>query len=167
MGAVSFMALFAGICRLGRALPGDSRMKRLFDIVVSFIGLVIFSPLFLIVAIAVKLDSRGPVLYRGERLGKDAVPFRIFKFRSMVADASERGGGLTHRDDPRVTRVGRFLRRTKLDELPQLIDVLRGTMSMVGPRPEDRRYLSHYTARQRKVLSVRPGITSIASIRYR
>lgn len=142
-------------------------MKRLFDIAVSLISLIILSPLFLIIAVAIKLDSRGPVFYRGERLGKDAVPFRIFKFRTMVVDASLRGGRLTHRDDPRVTRVGRFLRRTKLDEVPQFIDVLRGEMSMVGPRPEDPRYLPHYSMRQRKVLSVRPGITSIASIRYR
>jgi FlaA1/EpsC-like NDP-sugar epimerase/lipopolysaccharide/colanic/teichoic acid biosynthesis glycosyltransferase len=142
-------------------------MKRLFDIVASLISLIIFSPILLIIAIAIKFDSRGPVFYRGERLGKDAVPFRIFKFRTMVADASRRGGGLTHRNDPRVTRFGKFLRLTKLDELPQLIDVLRGSMSMVGPRPEDPRYLSHYTPRQRKVLSVRPGVTSIASIRYR
>ncbi len=142
-------------------------MKRLFDIVVSLFGIIFFSPIFLLVAIAIKLDSRGPVFYHGERLGKDAVPFRIFKFRTMVQDAAQRGGGLTQRGDARVTRVGRFLRRTKLDELPQLIDVLKGEMSMVGPRPEDPRYLSHYTARQRKVLSVRPGITSIASIRYR
>lgn len=142
-------------------------MKRLFDIFASLIGLILLLPVLLIIAVAIKLDSRGPVFYRGERLGKNSVPFRIFKFRTMVAGAPQRGGGLTHRDDPRVTRVGKFLRRTKLDELPQLIDVLRGTMSLVGPRPEDPRYLSHYSARQRQVLTVRPGITSIASIRYR
>lgn len=142
-------------------------MKRLFDIVVSLISLLLLSPFFLVIAIAIKLDSRGPVFHRGERLGKDAVLFRIFKFRTMVANATRLGGGLTHRDDPRVTRVGRFLRRAKLDELPQLINVLTGEMSLVGPRPEDPRYLPHYTTRQRKVLTVRPGLTSIASIRYR
>lgn len=142
-------------------------MKRVFDLIIAFFSLVCLSPLFLVVAIAIKLDSRGAVFYRGDRLGKEAKTFRIWKFRTMVADAMARGGGLTVRADPRVTRVGRFLRRTKIDELPQLINVLKGEMSLVGPRPEDPRYLSYYTARQRKIFSVHPGITSIASIRYR
>lgn len=142
-------------------------MKRLFDLTLAFVSLVILSPLFLIVAVAIKLDSRGAVFYRGERLGQDEKIFRIWKFRTMVIDAAARGGGLTHRSDPRITRVGRILRRTKIDELPQLLNVVKGEMSLVGPRPEDPRYLPHYSARQRRVLSVRPGITSPASIRYR
>ncbi len=142
-------------------------MKRAFDFVIALIGLAVLSPIFLIVAAAIKADSRGPVFYRGERLGRDGKRFRIFKFRTMVADAAELGGGITIRDDPRVTRLGRFLRRTKIDELPQLINVVRGEMSWVGPRPEDPRYLPYYSPRYRPVLAVLPGITSIASIRYR
>jgi len=142
-------------------------MKRLFDFTIALVGLVLLLPILLLAAAAIKWNSRGAVFYRGERLGKDAKPFRIFKFRTMVADAAQRGGGLTHRADPRVTRVGKFLRRTKIDELPQLINVLRGEMSLVGPRPEDPRYLQYYSARQRKVFAAQPGITSVASIRYR
>ncbi|MCL4394686.1 MAG: polysaccharide biosynthesis protein [Chloroflexi bacterium] len=142
-------------------------MRRLFDIVAALFGLILLFPLFLIVAIAIKLESRGPAFYRGERLGKDGARFRIYKFRTMVANAARLGGGLTHRGDPRVTRFGRVLRRTKIDELPQLINVFRGEMSFVGPRPEDPRYLPYYSPRYRQVLAVQPGITSIASIRYR
>jgi FlaA1/EpsC-like NDP-sugar epimerase/lipopolysaccharide/colanic/teichoic acid biosynthesis glycosyltransferase len=142
-------------------------MKRLFDFFSALIGLVVISPLFAIVALAIKGDSRGPVFYRGERVGKDGKPFRIFKFRTMVSNAAEIGGGITHRDDPRVTRLGRVLRRTKIDELPQLINVLLGEMSLVGPRPEVPCYTQLYTQRQKQVLAVHPGITSIASIRYR
>lgn len=142
-------------------------MKRLFDFTLALFSLVCLAPLFLVIALAIKWNSRGAVFYRGERLGKDAQVFRIWKFRTMVADAAQRGGGLTHRADPRITRVGKFLRRFKLDELPQLINVLAGEMSLVGPRPEDPRYLPYYSSRQRKVLNVRPGITSVASIRFR
>ncbi len=142
-------------------------MKRLFDLVISALGLVLLAPFFLVVAAAIKLQSRGPVFYRGERIGKDGKPFRIFKFRTMVADAAAAGPGITPRDDPRITPLGRFLRRFKIDELPQLINVLKGEMSLVGPRPEDPRYVAHYTSRQREVLSVRPGITSPASLYYR
>jgi len=142
-------------------------VKRLFDLVISALGLVLLAPFFLVVAAAIKLQSRGPVFYRGERIGKDGKPFRIFKFRTMVADAAAAGPGITPRDDPRITPLGRFLRRFKIDELPQLINVLKGEMSLVGPRPEDPRYVAHYTSRQREVLSVRPGITSPASLYYR
>lgn len=142
-------------------------MKRAFDFVAALIGLVVLSPIFLIIVIAIKLDSRGPAFYRGERLGKDGKLFRISKFRTMVANASTLGGGVTHRDDPRVTRLGHFLRRTKIDELPQLLNVVKGEMSLVGPRPEDPRYLPYYSPRYRQVLTIPPGITSIASIRYR
>ena len=142
-------------------------MKRVFDFVAALIGLLLLSPIFLAIALAIKLDSRGPAFYRGQRLGKDGKLFRIFKFRTMVANASALGGGLTHRGDPRVTRLGHFLRRTKIDELPQLLNVVKGEMSLVGPRPEDPRYLPYYSPRYRQVLSIPPGITSIASIRYR
>jgi len=142
-------------------------LKRLFDVVVAAVGLVVFSPLFVLLAIWIRLDSSGPVLYRGERVGKDGQLFRIFKFRSMTEGAAQVGPGITARGDPRVTRAGRFLRRIKLDELPQLLNVLRGEMSLVGPRPEDSRYVTLYTPEQRRVLSVRPGITSPASVAYR
>lgn len=141
-------------------------MKRAFDFLLSSLGLVFLSPLFLLLAVAIRLDSRGPVFFRQERAGKQGVPFRIFKFRSMVFDATEKGPSITAAGDPRVTRVGRFLRRTKLDELPQLLNVWRGEMSLVGPRPEVPAYVALYNERQRKVLSVRPGITDPASILY-
>ncbi len=141
--------------------------KRISDGVIASLGLLIVSPLFLLIAPIIKLDSPGPVFYRAERIGKDGVPFRLYKFRSMVADADRRGPGITAAGDCRVTRVGVFLRRTKLDELPQLINVLRGEMSLVGPRPEDPRYVALYTPEQRRVLAARPGITSPASLHYR
>jgi lipopolysaccharide/colanic/teichoic acid biosynthesis glycosyltransferase len=141
--------------------------KRISDGVIAALGLLIVSPLFLLIAPIIKLDSPGPVFHRAERIGKDGVPFRLYKFRSMVADAHRRGPGITAAGDRRVTRVGAFLRRTKLDELPQLINVLRGEMSLVGPRPEDPRYVAHYTPEQRRVLAARPGITSPASLHYR
>ncbi len=142
-------------------------MKRLFDFLTALIGSIVLSPLFAIVALAIKCNSRGPVFFRGERVGKDGKLFRIFKFRTMVANAAELGGAITHRGDPRVDRLGRILRRTKIDELPQLINVVRGEMSLVGPRPEVERYTKLYNEHQKRVLTVRPGITSIASIRYR
>jgi len=141
--------------------------RRLFDAAASAAGLVVLSPLFALLAIWIKLDSSGPVFYRGERVGKDGRLFRMFKFRSMVRDAAEMGPGLTARGDPRVTRAGRVLRSTKLDELPQLINVLRGEMSLVGPRPEDPRYVALYSPDQRRILSMRPGMTSLASLKYR
>ena len=137
------------------------------DIVAASCGLIVLNSLLLIVAVLVKLDSPGPVLFRGERVGRNGERFRVYKFRTMVSDAARRGPGITTKGDPRVTRVGHFLRRTKLDELPQLVNVLRGDMSLVGPRPEDPRYVALYTAEQRRVLSVRPGITSPASVRFR
>lgn len=143
-------------------------IKRLFDIVVSAVGLMALSPLFLVLALAIKLDSPGPVFYRQVRVGQHGRPFRIFKFRTMRSDPAGRGPQITVGDDARITRVGRFLRRWKLDELAQLIDVLRGTMSLVGPRPEVPRYVEHYSPDRRgHVLSVRPGITDFASLRFR
>lgn len=140
--------------------------KRVFDLVVAGLGLLLISPLFLLIALAVKLDSPGPVFFRQERVGRGGQPFRIHKFRTMRDGAA--GAQITVGADARITRVGAFLRRAKLDELAQLIDVLEGTMSLVGPRPEVPRYVAMYPPALRdKVLSVRPGITDIASIEYR
>jgi lipopolysaccharide/colanic/teichoic acid biosynthesis glycosyltransferase len=142
-------------------------LKRLFDLVVAAVGLVVLSPLFLLLAVWIKFDSPGPVFYRGQRVGKDERLFKMLKFRGMVKGANQEGPAITAKGDPRVTRAGQFLRQSKLDELPQLINVLRGEMSLVGPRPEDPRYVEFYTPEQRRVLSVRPGLTSLASIKFR
>lgn len=142
-------------------------MKRLFDILASGLGLLCLSPLFAILAIWIKADSRGPVFYRQVRVGRGNRDFRIFKFRSMRPD-SDKGRLITvGGHDPRVTRSGYYIRKYKLDELPQLINVFIGDMSLVGPRPEVRRYVDMYSPEQMRVLEVRPGITSLASIRYR
>lgn len=142
-------------------------MKRAFDFITSGLGLVALSPLFLVVAVWIKFDSKGPVFYRQVRVGKNNNDFRLFKFRTMKPD-SDKGSLITIGGrDPRVTRSGYYIRKYKLDEFPQLINVLKGDMSLVGPRPEVRRYVNHYTPEQMKVLDVRPGITSLASIRYR
>lgn len=141
--------------------------KRIFDIVVSLVGLVLLLPVFIVVAVLIRLDSRGPIFFRQERIGRGLQPFRIYKFRTMVADASHRGGLITFGDDPRITRVGWVLRKAKLDELPQLINVLIGDMSLVGPRPEVRRYVELFREDYQQILAVRPGITDLASLRYR
>lgn len=142
-------------------------MKRAFDLISAVIGLLVCAPLFMIVAALIKLDSRGPILFKQERIGKGFRPFFIYKFRTMVEDASQRGGALTVGHDPRITRVGHNLRRTKIDELPQLINVLRGDMSLVGPRPEVRRYVKLFVQHYETILTVRPGITDLASLKYR
>ena len=142
-------------------------MSRLFDLVSSLLGLLVLSPLLLVVAILVRLSSFGPVFYRPGRVGKDGKQFRLYKFRTMIPGASAVGPRLTTRDDPRVTAFGSWLRATKLDELPQLINVVLGDMSLVGPRPEDPRYVARYPAEYVGILSVRPGITSPASLRFR
>ncbi|MGA2255757.1 MAG: sugar transferase [Thermoguttaceae bacterium] len=139
-------------------------VKRLFDVVASLAGLILFSPLLLAVAAWIKLDSPGPVFYRGKRAGQNGKPFFIFKFRSMVMNAEKIGGPSTSGDDPRVTRSGRFVRRCKLDELSQLINVLRGDMSLVGPRPEVVYKVEQFGAEARRTLELRPGITDWASI---
>ena len=139
--------------------------KRLFDIVGAVLALVVLSPLLLLVAVRIKFDSPGPVLFRQERIGRHGVPFRIHKFRTMAHGAP--GLQLTVGNDPRITRVGAWLRRTRIDELPQFIDVLKGTMSLVGPRPEVPRYVAHYPPGLReRALAVRPGITDPASLAY-
>lgn len=143
------------------------QIRRTLDFVASWAGLVVISPLFLLLGVWIKLDSPGPVFYRATRVGKNGQLFRLYKFRSMVAGADRRGPGITASGDTRVTTAGRFLRRSKLDELPQLINVLKGDMSLVGPRPEDPHYVALYTSEQRRVLAVRPGITSAASLAYR
>lgn len=142
-------------------------LKRLFDIVAAIIGLIILSPVLIAIALFIKRDSEGPIFYRAKRTGKNGRPFRVFKFRTMIVNADKVGPGITGAVDPRITRMGWFLRRYKLDELPQLLNVLIGDMSFVGPRPEDPRYVALYTPIQRNVLRVRPGITSLASIQFR
>ena len=142
-------------------------MKRLFDMVASGCGLIVLSPVLLIVAIWIKLDSRGPVFYRQVRVGYKNKDFRIFKFRSMRI-GSDKGSLVTiGGSDPRITRSGYFIRKYKLDELPQLINVFVGDMSLVGPRPEVRHYVDYWTPEQMHVLDVRPGITDPASIKFR
>ena len=141
--------------------------KRLFDIVSSGIGLLCLAPVFVVMAIWIKLDSRGPVFYRQTRVGRYGRDFRIFKFRSMRV-GSDKGRQITVGEkDPRITRFGYFIRRYKIDELPQLINVFLGDMAIVGPRPEVRKYVDLYSEEQRKVFQVRPGITDLASIKYR
>jgi lipopolysaccharide/colanic/teichoic acid biosynthesis glycosyltransferase len=142
-------------------------MKRIFDLVFSLIGLLLLGPLFLIVAVLIKREDGGPVFYRGERVGRCGIPFKIFKFRTMLVNADKIGASSTAEDDPRVTRVGKILRKYKLDELPQLINVLKGDMSFVGPRPQVRWAVDLYTDEEKKwLLNLRPGITDYASIKF-
>ena len=142
-------------------------MKRLFDIVASGLGLLVLSPLFLILAIWIKLDSKGPVFYKQIRVGRNNNDFQLFKFRSMRVGSDKKGLITVGERDPRITRSGYFIRKYKLDEFPQLINVFIGDMSLVGPRPEVRKYVEMYTPEQMHVLDVRPGITDMASILYR
>lgn len=142
-------------------------MKRLFDIVVSFCGVIVISPLLAALAVWIILDSPGPVFYRGLRAGRCGRPFRIYKLRTMARNAEQTGGAETPADDPRITRAGHFLRKYKLDELPQLINVLRGEMSLVGPRPEVMDEVMLYTTDEMELLLVRPGITDWASVKFR
>lgn len=142
-------------------------MKRALDFGAAALGLLLLAPPLLIVAALVKCTSPGPVLFRQERMGRHFRPFWIYKFRTMVADAPARGRAITVGDDPRITRIGRLLRKTKIDELPQLINVLRGDMSLVGPRPEVPRYVEMFREDYEDILQVRPGITDPASLQYR
>ena len=141
-------------------------MKRTFDIGVSFVGLILLSLLMLLAALAIKLDSPGPIMFRQKRIGKGFHPFLIYKFRTMQ-EASGRRRSLTVGDDPRITSSGRFLRRTKIDEIPQLINVLKGDMSFVGPRPEVPEFVELFREDYEETLTVRPGITDLASLKYR
>ncbi|QDS99801.1 sugar transferase [Adhaeretor mobilis] len=140
--------------------------KRAFDLFVVLLGLVVVAPVLIAIALLVKATSQGPVFYRGVRTGRHGKSFRIWKFRSMVADGEQRGGTTTGKNDPRITRVGSFLRKYKLDELPQLFNVLAGEMSFVGPRPEVPEYTEAYTSEEQRILSVRPGITDWSSIEF-
>ncbi|MCI9575955.1 MAG: sugar transferase [Clostridiales bacterium] len=142
-------------------------MKRCFDISVSLILLICFSPFFLLLAVAIKLDSKGPVFYRQIRVGRYNQDFKIFKFRSMVSNADKIGLAITTGNDPRITRMGKFIRKCRLDEISQLLNVLNGTMSLVGPRPEVRKYVDAYQPKYMATLLVRPGVTAEASIRFR
>ena len=142
-------------------------MKRTFDMIVAAIGLVLFAPLFLLVAILIKLDSKGPVFFRQKRIGRSFRPFEIYKFRTMVQEAPQLGKSITYGNDSRITRGGRLLRKAKLDELPQLINVLKGDMSFVGPRPEVPQYVELFRRDYMEILTVRPGITDLASLKYR
>ncbi len=141
--------------------------KRALDFLAAALGLLLVSPILILAAIAVKLGSRGPVLFIQQRMGRDFQPFGIYKFRTMVTDAERHGGQITFGRDPRITRVGHILRQTKIDELPQLANVFLGQMSLVGPRPEVPRYVDMYQADYTYVLSIRPGITDLASLKYR
>lgn len=141
-------------------------MKRLFDIVVSIIILCVFFPFGLILSIAIALESRGGVFYRQERIGKNGIPFKLLKFRSMRVDSDKTGKLTVGMRDSRITRTGYFIRKFKLDEFPQFVNVLLGDMSVVGPRPEVKEYVDLYTEEQQKVLSVKPGITDYASLEY-
>jgi lipopolysaccharide/colanic/teichoic acid biosynthesis glycosyltransferase len=142
-------------------------VKRVFDIIASGLGLICLSPLFIVLAIWIKADSKGPVFYRQVRVGRGNKDFKLFKFRSMRPNSDKLGLITIGGRDPRVTRSGYYIRKYKLDEFPQLINVFIGDMSLVGPRPEVRKYVDMYTPEQLRVLDVRPGITSLASIRYR
>ena len=141
-------------------------MIRFFDFILGLVGLVVLAPIFIVLAIWIKIDSKGPVFYKQVRVGQNGINFGLFKFRSMVVDADKKGLITVGGRDPRITRSGYFIRKYKLDELPQLINVLVGDMSLVGPRPEVRKYVNLYTDEQQKVLSVKPGITDYASIEY-
>ena len=141
-------------------------MKRLVDIICSSIGVLFLSPLFVVVAVLIRLDSPGPVFFRQNRIGKDFRPFRIYKFRTMAADAEQQGAPITVGGDKRITRIGGYLRKYKIDELPQLFNVIKGEMSLVGPRPEIRKYVEQFRTDYAKLLTVRPGITDPASLHY-
>lgn len=138
--------------------------KRVFDVIWAVVGLFLWSPILLTVAVLVKLEDGGPVFFRGVRMGRHGKSFRIFKFRSMVVNADNIGGSSTADDDPRITRIGRVLRKYKLDEVPQLLNVLIGDMSIVGPRPEVQHYVNLFTEEERAILNVRPGITDWATL---
>ncbi|HZO90867.1 MAG TPA: sugar transferase [Chthonomonadaceae bacterium] len=139
-------------------------LKRSMDVLFSALGLILLSPLLLLITFLIKATSEGPVFYRGRRAGRYGHPFSIYKFRTMVINADKIGGSSTSDDDPRITRVGKFLRKFKLDELPQLINVLKGEMSLVGPRPEVLQYVEMYTDEEKAILQIRPGMTDWASI---
>ena len=142
-------------------------LKRIFDFTISLLGLIVLSPLFLVIAILIKLDDGGSIFFRQTRVGQYGKPFKIYKFRTMVENAEKLGAQVTKGDDPRITRVGRFLRKYKLDELPQLINVLKGEMSLVGPRPEVPKFVKLFEEDYKEILQVKPGITDYASLEFK
>ncbi|MCL6106555.1 MAG: sugar transferase [Actinobacteria bacterium] len=142
-------------------------LKRMIDLLVSLIVLILFLPLLIVIALWIKSDSVGPVFFKGERMGRYGRPFHIWKFRTMDQGAGKMEAGLTAADDQRITHAGQYLRRMKLDELPQLINVLRGDMSLVGPRPEIKKYVDMFPDDFNRILQVKPGITDLASIKFR
>jgi len=141
-------------------------IKRAFDLSAAAAGLLCLSPLFIVVAALIKLDSGGTVFFTQERVGRGFRSFRIYKFRTMMKDAPGKGGPITFGEDPRITPIGRVLRKTKIDELPQLINVLKGEMSLVGPRPEVRQYVDYFRQDYAQILTVRPGMTDLASVKF-
>lgn len=143
-----------------------NKLKRIFDIIVSLIGIIILSPLLIIISLKIKLHDGGPVYYKAKRVGKNSKLFLMYKFRSMVLDADKIGASSTTLNDPRITPVGQFIRKYKIDEIPQLYNVLYGHMSIVGPRPQIEWAVKLYTETEKKVLSVRPGITDYASLKF-
>lgn len=140
--------------------------KRIFDLIFSVLGIIIFSPLFLTMAILIKLDSRSPVFYRGARIGRNGKLFRIYKFRTMVTDAEKCAVSSTPENDPRLTKIGKFIRKYKVDELPQLFNIFKGEMSFVGPRPQVEWAVKTYNEEEKLLLTVRPGVTDYASIKF-
>jgi lipopolysaccharide/colanic/teichoic acid biosynthesis glycosyltransferase len=142
-------------------------IKQFIEVVLASVALVLLGPLLLLVALLIKLDSAGPVFFRQERMGRGVQPFLIYKFRTMVRDAPQKGGPLTLGQDPRITRLGRWLRKTKIDELPQLLNILKGEMGFVGPRPEVRKYVEMFPREFKQILQVKPGLTDLASVKYR
>jgi len=141
--------------------------KRIFDIIASLVGGLVLLPVIILVSIWIKIGSKGPVFYIQKRVGKDFKEFDLYKFRSMKVDANKHGPSVTSGDDPRITQVGKFIRKTKIDELPQLLNVLKGDMSLVGPRPEVKKFVDQKSQEYIKVLSVKPGITDNAAIEFR
>ncbi len=141
-------------------------MIRILDVFFSILGLLLLSPILLIISLIIQLESKGGIFYLQERIGKNGIPFKLFKFRSMAVGSDSKGLLTVGMNDARITKSGQFIRRYKIDELPQLINVLKGEMSLVGPRPEVKKYVDLYTETQRKVLSVKPGITDLASIEF-
>ena len=141
-------------------------LKRAFDLTVALCTILLLLPVFLLIGVFIRIQSAGPVYYRGIRMGINGNPFRIFKFRTMVVDAEKMGGASTALNDFRLTKIGKFLRKYKIDELPQLINILKGDMSIVGPRPQVEKYTKHYNDEEQIMLSVRPGLTDYASIKF-
>jgi lipopolysaccharide/colanic/teichoic acid biosynthesis glycosyltransferase len=141
--------------------------KRIFDLFFALVGIIILMPLLLAIAVWIKFDSSGPIFFRQTRIGQFGCEFRIYKFRTMIANAESLGQQITTANDQRITAIGKFLRKYKLDELPQLLNVIKGEMSLVGPRPEVPKYVALYSSEQQRILEVRPGITDLASIEFR